>query len=106
MLETSQFVNISSLHKVICKGSHDAYVLIICKGSRDAYLHIIVVTQARVICPICMLKGPRAEGTHIRQIKSTYVTTNNVLWQADKPATSTLKTPVFIGKFTNIDCGL
>ena len=43
-----------------------------------------------------MLKGPRAEGTHIRQIKSTYVTTNIVLWQADKLAMSMLKTPVFI----------
>ena len=91
---------------IICKGSHDAYVHIICKESHDTYVHIILVTQARVICPICMLKGPRAEGTHIRQIKSSHVTTNIALWQADKLAMSTLRTPVFIGKLTSIDCGL
>ena len=45
-------------------------------------LHVIVVTWARVICLICMLKarGPQARGlrayVHIRQIMSGHVTTN------------------------------
>ena len=31
------------------------------------WLYLVVATQARVVCLICYIRSPRAEGVHIRQ---------------------------------------